>query len=84
MAQKTAVEFVIEKYEKFINSENGSGERYFYDELVKDIEQAKAMEKEQIIDANIAGMEFIPVDPNKHQEDAEQYYNETYGSNTQI
>lgn len=43
----TAVEFTIEKYEKFINSENGSGERYFYDELVKDIEQAKEMEHEQ-------------------------------------
>jgi hypothetical protein len=38
------------------------------------------MEKEQIIDANIAGMEFIPVDPNRHQEDAEQYYNETFNT----
>jgi hypothetical protein len=35
-------------------------------------------EKEQIIEANIAGMEFIPVDPNKYQQDAEQYYNQTY------
>ena len=41
-------------------------------------QQAKEMEKEQIIAANIAGMEFIPVDPNRHQEDAEQYYNETF------
>jgi hypothetical protein len=38
-------------------------------------------EKEQIIDANIAGMEFIAVDPNRHQEDAEQYYNETFKTN---
>jgi hypothetical protein len=38
-------------------------------------------EKEQIIDANIAGMEFIPVDPNKHQEDSEQYYNGTFKTN---
>jgi len=38
-------------------------------------------EKEQIIDANIAGMEFIPVDPNRYQEDAEQYYNETFKTN---
>jgi hypothetical protein len=37
-------------------------------------------EKEQIIDANIAGMEFIPVDPNRHQEDAEHYYNETFNT----
>jgi hypothetical protein len=36
-------------------------------------------EKEQIKDANIAGMEFIPVDPNKYQQDAEQYYNNNYG-----
>jgi hypothetical protein len=45
------------------------------------LDKAKAMEKEQIIDANIAGMEFIPVDPNRHQEDAEQYYNETFNTN---
>jgi hypothetical protein len=45
------------------------------------IREAKEMEKEQIIDANIAGMEFIPVDPNKHQEDAEQYYNEIFKIN---
>jgi len=71
----TAVEFTIEKYEKFINSENGSGERYFYDELVKDIEQAKAMEKEQILNAYGEGYfnssEYIEIS-------REQYYNETY------
>jgi hypothetical protein len=39
-------------------------------------------EKEQIIDANISGMEFIPVDPNKYQQDAEQYYNQTYKPET--
>ena len=42
--------------------------------------QAKAMEKEQIVDANISGMEFIPVDPSMYKQDAEQYYNETFGS----
>jgi hypothetical protein len=46
--------------------------------LLKALKRAKKMEKQQIIDANIAGMEFIPVDPNRHQEDAEQYYNETF------
>jgi hypothetical protein len=45
------------------------------------IQQAKEMEKEQIIDANIAGMEFIPVDPNRYQEDAEEYYNITFNTN---
>ena len=38
------------------------------------------MEKEQIIDANIAGMKFIAVDPTLYQQDAEQYYKETYES----
>lgn len=36
-------------------------------------------EKQQIIDANIAGMKFIPVEPDKYNSDAEQYYNEQYG-----
>jgi molybdate-binding protein len=74
----TAVEFTIEKYEKFINSENGSGERYFYDELVKDIEQAKAMEKEQIVNAHLFGL-LRPLEMEATKQ-AEQYYNETYGS----
>jgi hypothetical protein len=43
------------------------------------IEQAKEMEKEQKMNDFIAGMEFIAVDPNRYKEDAEQYYNETYG-----
>ena len=66
-------------------------------ELVEEMEQSPLMfapalalikeknflekEKEQIIDANIAGMEFIPVDPNRYQEDAEEYYNETFNTN---
>jgi hypothetical protein len=44
-------------------------------------DQAKEMERQQIIDANIAGMEFIPVDPNRYQEDAEEYYNITFNTN---
>jgi len=38
-------------------------------------------EKEQIVQSNIAGMEFIPVDPSMYQKDAEDYYNKTYGGN---
>jgi hypothetical protein len=49
------------------------------EEIVECYNQAKAMEKEQIVDANISGMEFIPVDPSMYKQDAEQYYNETYG-----
>jgi len=83
----TAVEFTIEKYEKFINSENGSGERYFYDELVKDIEQAKAMEKKQIMNAYGDGQQNGRECEQKlsNGEDCNvitslQYYNETYGN----
>jgi hypothetical protein len=47
--------------------------------VVEVFKEAKAMEKEQIVDANISGMEFIPVDPSKYKQDAKQYYNETYG-----
>lgn len=45
------------------------------------IEQAKEMEKEQKMNDFIAGMEFIAVDPNRYKEDAELYYNQTYGGN---
>jgi hypothetical protein len=42
------------------------------------IEKALQMEKQQLIEANIAGMEFIAVDPNRYKEDAEKYYKETF------
>lgn len=35
-------------------------------------------EREQIEEAFIAGMEFIPVDPVRYKEDSEQYYKDTY------
>jgi 3-dehydroquinate dehydratase len=50
-----------------------------YHHFTKKVEQAKEMEKEQKMNDFIAGMEFIAVDPNRYKEDAEQYYNETYG-----
>jgi hypothetical protein len=51
---------------------------FYFEQQIKLINQAKEMEKEQIMEAHIAGMEFIAVHPNKYVEDAEQYYNETY------
>jgi hypothetical protein len=42
------------------------------------LKQANQMFQEQIESANIAGMEFIPVDPTMYKQDAEDYYNETY------
>ena len=65
MAQQTAVEWLIsqQKHGKFFN-----------DEI---IEQAKEMEKEQIIDA------WIATDNELQRLAAEQYYNETYVNDTQ-
>lgn len=41
------------------------------------IEKAKGMEKEQIVEACLAGMESFPFDPNRGR--AEMYYEEEYG-----
>lgn len=62
--KQTAVEWLVDKLIKaeFINNP---------DEL---IDQAKEMEKEQIIDAHNAGKNILP--PN---ESGQQYYNEQYG-----
>jgi hypothetical protein len=76
--KQTAVEWLQEQLECFGNKHMLEMSWATLDEL---FEQAKAMEKEQIIDANIAGMEFIPADPNRYQEDAEQYHNETFKTN---
>ena len=70
--KQTAVEWLAETL-RFANKE-------LYAEMYEHIEQAKEMERQQIIDANIAGMEFIPVDPNRYQEDAEEYYNITFNN----
>lgn len=76
--QQTAVELVIELYERYLNSEFGvSGAPvYYYEELQNDIKQAKAMEKEQIINAHIDGQSLVSC----KDEYAEQYYNETYNN----
>jgi hypothetical protein len=62
-AKQTAVEFAVEKLEKFIPSGN---------QLVIGIilNQAKEMEKQQIIDA-------CDIDKRSY-DNAEQYYNETF------
>jgi hypothetical protein len=49
-------------------------------EIISLIEQSKQIEKERSKSDFIAGMEFIAVDPSRYEEDAEQYYNETYGT----
>ena len=54
---------------------NGSGATITFPEL---FEQAKAMEKEQIKDAHLIGL--ITSMEMEATKQAEQYYNETYGS----
>lgn len=80
--KQTAVDWLIEQLGG--NGHISTYESIKRDELQSIIEQAKEMEKKQIIDANIAGMEFIPVDSNRYQEDAEQYYSETFGTKEQM
>jgi hypothetical protein len=73
MSKQTAVElFALDLYEKGLLKGNG-------DEIQELLEQAKQMEKEQIVDAytecwmNDGGNGFHKV------KEAESYYNETYG-----
>jgi hypothetical protein len=67
----TAVEFAVEQLEQLIPSGHQLAIRAI-------LEQAKEMEKQQIIETYISGMEFIAVDPSHYNNDAQQYYDETY------
>jgi len=64
MKQQTAVRWLLQK----IEDKNGKEFSSYYQEF---IEQAKAMEKEQIIDAFDSGLAY-------DYDEAEQYYNKTY------
>jgi len=68
--QQTAVEWLLNA----IETKNGEEFSSYYSEF---IEQAKEMEKEQIQDAYKADMYPIGDD------EAEQYYNETFGGNNE-
>ena len=81
MAQQTAVEYLIGYMSK---------NQYFIgNDLLEAFEQAKQMEKEQIMTANIEGTEHgykertvFGLDARPYSKKrAEQYYNETYGEN---
>ena len=76
--KQTAVEWFEKNISKYIS--------YHYDkayeendEVTKIFEQAKKMEKEQIIDANRDGVDMV-VDK-KDFISGEQYYNETFNTN---
>jgi hypothetical protein len=74
MAQQTAVEWLLQQ----IKNKNGKEFTSYYSEF---IEQAKAMEKEQIMNAYSDGV-FDGTLTDEFYEDTkvsgEQYYNETY------
>lgn len=80
--KKTAMQQLIEFcISEAFNVEGQDGTKYLaidYEELRERFPELLEKEREQIEEANIAGMEFIPVDPNRYKEDAEQYFKETY------
>ena len=77
MEQQTAVEWLIKKLQ---NRQNGIFDGLPHLSLDEIYNQAKQMEKEQIVEANISGMQFVHCDENRWEEYAEKYYNETFGS----
>jgi hypothetical protein len=67
--KQTAVEWLVDQLEKWEIYSKISFQ------CLKEIEEAKAMEKEQIMDANIDGYEEAQ---NYGETSAEQYYKNTY------
>ena len=74
MSKQTAIEWLEDQIECFGNKHELQMSWATLDEL---LEQAKAMEKEQIIKSNRDGVDMI-VDKNPFIT-GEDYYNETYG-----
>jgi hypothetical protein len=77
---KTAVEYYNQEIKELFNMHQDgeiSGKMFHMSRLVA-LTKAKEMEKEQIIDAYYQG----DADSDNIHVDAEQYYNETYESNT--
>ena len=75
MKKQTSIDFLIKEFSAIFENVNFTAMQGL---LLKDaVERAKEMEKEQIIEAHLHGMDFIPVDPS-YKGDAENYYNETY------
>ena len=76
MSKQTAVEWLAEQ--------TNAAKWKFADMTDRNaiIEQAKQMEKEQIVDGWLNGMKgemIAPLSINNYKSEAEDYYNETYG-----
>jgi hypothetical protein len=65
--KQTAVEWLQERYNDTLLKDNFISKAEF--------DQAKAMEKEQIVDACYNGSQLLPYEV---RDKSEQYYNETY------
>ncbi len=81
MSKQTAVEWLVDYLKNtkelyFIRQDLNINEQNILNDI---IEQAKEMEKEQIIDAHIEGFYSPPFGKSRKGE-AEQYYNETFKS----
>lgn len=75
--QQTSVEWLVEQVEQISNNKNLSKQEYI-DLYNKAIEQAKALEKQQIIDAFWNGDDSDCTSEQNIKQFAEQYYNETF------
>ena len=73
--KQTAVEWLLEQIFKHNNLVKGDGWFYVKPDI---IEQAKAMEKEQIINAFGVGCQVESTRLIGYQDMSEQYYNETF------
>lgn len=80
--KQTAVEFLLSKIIFMPGIDMEDGRRYMILKpgiSFEDIEQAKAMEKEQIIEAHLDGQTLVSC----KDEYAELYYDDTYGTKKQ-
>ena len=73
--KQTAVEWYNQQ---IVDKQNGNGDSRSFDEI---FEQAKEMEKEQIIDGFGVGCQVESTRLIGYHKMAAQYYNETYGGN---
>ena len=74
--------YIIERHNIEIQSRLGKISSTQYDEqLIKIEEQAKAMHKEEIINAHTIG--YVIGGGNGYIHEPEQYYNETFGGNNE-
>jgi hypothetical protein len=74
MAQQTAVEWLEKQFDKYTSG----GVNVPNNKIFKLTEKAKAMEKEQIMDAFYDGKLLYDI---SNKFDAEQYYNDKYENN---